>query len=292
MKKLSIILLSTVTIMGCGRFSNNDEKQANDQRIVCLAKQYNEIIFALGAEENLAAVDLSSTYPPEIKKLPTVGYHRALSTEGILSTKPTIIIHDNNVGPEEVMQQMEKLEIPMKVFDAAGNDIPSTKDLITEMGAYFGKEEKAVAINSKIDEEMALAMDNLKNYPSRPKVVIIHYGRASNIYLTMTSGSNAGKMIEWAGGEMAIDGERGMMQLSAEVIAQSNPDVILLTDFGYDRLNGMQEVKNLPGVSTTKAAQNNRIFRVEEHDMVYFGPRTGEIVMILQELIHKNEGLQ
>ena len=135
-------------------------------------------------------------------------------------------------------------------------------------------------------------LENLKNYPTRPKVAIIHYGRASNIYLTMTSGSNAGKLIEWAGGEMAIDGERGMMQLSAEVIAQSNPDVILLTDFGYDRLNGMQEVKNLPGVSTTKAAQNNRIFRVEEHDMVYFGPRTGEIVMNLQELIHKNEGLQ
>lgn len=292
MKKFILLLTILATLSACGRFSNQDEKEANSERIVCLAKQYNEIIFALNAQQNLVAVDLSSTYPPAIKELPTVGYHRALSTEGILSMKPTIIIHDNNVGPEQVMQQMEKLEIPMKVFEAPGNDIPSTKALITEMGQYFDRAEEAVSLNAKIDREMAQAMESLKNYPTRPKVAIIHYGRASNIYLTMTSGSNAGKMIEWAGGEMAIDGERGMMQLSAEVIAQSNPDVILLTDFGYDRLNGMQEVKNLPGVSTTKAAQNNRIFRVEEHDMVYFGPRTGEIVMNLQELIHKNEGLQ
>lgn len=291
MKKLIILLTIIASVSACGRFSNKDEKEANTERIVCLAKQYNEIIFALNAQQNLVAVDLSSTYPPAIKELPTVGYHRALSTEGILSMKPSIIIHDNNVGPEQVMQQMEKLEIPMKVFEAPGNDIPTTKALISEMGQYFDRTKEADSLNAKIDREMGMALENLKNYPTRPKVAIIHYGRASNIYLTMTSGSNAGKLIEWAGGEMAIDGERGMMQLSAEVIAQSNPDVILLTDFGYDRLNGMQEVKNLPGVSTTKAAQNNRIFRVEEHDMVYFGPRTGEIVMNLQELIHKNEGL-
>lgn len=292
MKKLYIILMLSALVSGCGRFSNEDEKQANNERIVCLAKQYNEIIFALKAEQNLVAVDLSSTYPPAIKDLPTVGYHRALSTEGILSTKPTMIIHDNNVGPEQVMQQMEQLKIPMKVFEAKGNDIPTTKALISEMGEYFKKKKEADSLNAKIDREMKLATENLSKYPSRPKVVIIHYGRASNIYLTMTNSSNAGKMIEWAGGEMAIKGERGMMQMSTEVIAKSNPDVILLTDFGYDRLNGLQEIKDLPGVAATKAALNNRIYRVEEHDMVYFGPRTGQVVMKLQELIHQNEIVQ
>jgi iron complex transport system substrate-binding protein len=294
MKKLSLIILSSALILGCGRFSNKDEKLGNDVRIVCLAKQYNEIIYALNAQQNLVAVDLSSTYPPAIKELPTVGYHRTLSTEGILSMKPTMIIHDNNVGPEQVMQQMEQLEIPMKVFDNPGSDIPSTKALISEMGQYFHREKEADSLNAKIDREMLVAEDNLQNYAGaeKPRVVIIHYGQASNIYLTMTSASNSAKLIEWAGGEMSIDGDRGMMQLSAEIIAQSNPDVILLTDFGYDRLTGMQEVKDLPGVGATKAAANNRIFRVEEHDMVYFGPRTGEIVLNLQELIHRDGQVQ
>ena len=88
---------------------------------------------------------------------------------------------------------------------------------------------------------------------------------------------------------MAVEGERGMMQLSPEIIAQSNPDVILLTDFGYDKLGTLENIASLPGVSSTKAFQKGRVYRVEEHDLVYLGPRTGENVLLLQELIHKNE---
>lgn len=47
----------------------------------------------------------------------------------------------------------------------------------------------------------------------------------------MTKNSTAGKLIDWAGGEMAVDGEKGMTLLSPEVIAKSDPDIILLTDF-------------------------------------------------------------
>ena len=88
--------------------------------------------------------------------------------------------------------------------------------------------------------------------------------------------------------EIPLDGERGMMQLSPEAMAKSDPDVILLTDFGYDQLGSLDKIKELPGVAGTKAAKANRIFRVEEHDMVYLGPRTGEIVQRLQNLIRQN----
>jgi iron complex transport system substrate-binding protein len=80
-----------------------------------------------------------------------------------------------------------------------------------------------------------------------------------------------------------------MAQLSAEVVAASNPDVILLTDFGYDKLGSMEEIGKLPGISETKAYQKGRVYRVEEHDLIYLGPRTGKIVLELQELIHHVE---
>ena len=51
-------------------------------------------------------------------------------------------------------------------------------------------------------------------------------------------GGGAGKMIEWAGGEMAVDSDGMQRMASPEIIAQANPDVILVTDFGYDRLGG------------------------------------------------------
>ncbi len=282
-----LFFLCLIVLASCGRFSKK-EQQEQEQRIVCLSKQYNEIIFALGAQKNLVAVDLSSTYPPEIKKLTTVGYHRALSAEGILSTKPTLVIHDNNVGPEQVMKQLEGLKIPMMVFKTKGEDIASTKMLITEMGEYFKNQRQADSLNAKLDADMKTATDGAAALKDKPKVMIIHFGRANNVYLTMTKNSTSAKLIEWAGGEIPLNAERGMMQLSPESMAKTDPDVILLTDFGYDQLGSLDKIKELPGVAGTKAAKSNRIFRVEEHDMVYIGPRTGEIVLKLQQLIRQN----
>jgi iron complex transport system substrate-binding protein len=276
-------------LAGC-RFANQEQGE-HRERIVSLSKQYSEIIYALGAEKELVAVDLSSTYPPEIKSLPTVGYHRALSAEGIISVKPTLILHDGNVGPEHVMRQLEQLKIPMKVFDAKGDDIPSARLLISQMGEYFHQETRARDLNARLDADMAKA--TRATFSTKPKVMVIHFGRAMNVYLTMTKASVAGRMIEWAGGEMAVQGERGMVQLSPEVVAQADPDVLLLTDFGYDRLGTKEAIAGaLPGVSTTRAARAGRIYRVEEHDLVYIGPRTGENVLKLQELIHAREHAQ
>lgn len=99
MLRLCILMAA---LASCSRFGTKQEPSQQNQRMVCISKQYNEIVFALGAQQALVAVDLSSNYPPEIKQLPTVGYHRALSAEGILAAKPTLILHDNNIGPEHI----------------------------------------------------------------------------------------------------------------------------------------------------------------------------------------------
>ena len=289
MKKSLTLLALAVAFAACGRLNNEDEKQDQTTRIVCIAKQYNEIIWALGAEKDIVAVDLTSTYPPEAQKLPNVGYHRALSAEGILAAKPTLILHDDNIGPEPVIRQLEGLKIPMKVFKNTGPGLDSTKGLIREMGDYFHKQERAEALCQKLDSDMEQALENAKKYPDAPRVLVIHFGQANNVFLIMTQKSTAAEMVQWAGGTMAVDDQKGMRQFSAEVVAASDPDVILLTDFGYDRLGSLDKIKELPGIAGTKAAKNNRIYRVEEHDMVYLGPRTGENVLKLQKLIHEGE---
>jgi iron complex transport system substrate-binding protein len=284
--KIPLILLA-IFLFSCERFGNKDATNASDKRIVCISKQYTEIIYALGAEKDLVAVDISSVYPAEVKKLPTVGYHRALSTEGILANKPTLILHDNNIGPEQVMTQLQELKIPMKVFKK-GDNMDSVKLLIKEMGEYFDKKGRADTICQKLDDDMATAMLNREKYKDSLKVLVIHFGQASNIYLVMTKKSAAAKMIQWAGGVMAVKDVKGMKQLSAEIVAASDPDVILLTDFGYDKLGSQEKIKELPGIAATKAAKNNRIYRIEENNLVYLGPRTGENVLMLQKLIHQD----
>src|SRR6185369_12494692 len=115
MKRLIIFVFSCVALLGasCSRF-HNAPTQSKDARYVVISPIYNEIIWALGAQNTVVGIDLSTTYPPEVKNVQTVGYHRALSAEGILSLHPTAIIHDNNIGPPQVVQQLEQLNIPMK----------------------------------------------------------------------------------------------------------------------------------------------------------------------------------
>src|SRR2546423_6328183 len=145
MKRILLAVLlpaALFSVVSCGRFSNpaNDAKA---ERLVVISQVYNEIIWALGAQDRVVGVDFSSTYPPDVKKVQTVGYHRALSAEGILSLHPTAIIHDNNVGPPQVVEQLKSLNVPMKTFIAKNDSVEGTKALIREMGAYFHREARA-----------------------------------------------------------------------------------------------------------------------------------------------------
>jgi iron complex transport system substrate-binding protein len=295
MKSILLVIAlcaALVSATGCGRFSNSAH-DARAERLVVISQTYNEIIWALGAQEQVVGVDYSSTYPPEVKKVQTVGYHRALSAEGILSLHPTAIIHDNNIGPPQVVEQLKGLNIPMKSFNAKNDSVEGTKALIREMGAYFHKEERAEELCRTLDRQMSASLEQVRQYTDHPRVAVIHFGRASNVYLVVGKGGGgdggaASRMIEWAGGQMAVDAQGMQRMASPEIIAQANPDVILVTDFGFDRLNGsLDELKALPGVATSNAARNNRIHRIEENQLMYFGPRSGENVEKVAAIIHQ-----
>ena len=193
------VTCALIAASSCGRFSNQPNAATGD-RIVVISPIYNEIIWALGAQDKVVGVDLSSTYPPEIKNVQTVGYHRALSAEGILSLHPTAILEDDNIGPPQVVDQIKSLNIPMKTFDAKNDSIDGTKALIREMGAYFHKEDRAEELCRALDDQMAASLESVKQYTEHPRVAVIHFGRASNVYMVVGKGgrgdaAGAGKMV-------------------------------------------------------------------------------------------------
>jgi iron complex transport system substrate-binding protein len=294
MKRTLLLLLCSGALFSicCSRF-HNAPTESKDARYVVISPIYNEIIWALGAQDKVVGIDLSTTYPPEVKNVQTVGYHRALSAEGILSLHPTAVIHDNNIGPPQVVQQLQQLNIPLQTFTAKNDSIDGAKALIREMGAYFHKESRAEELCNKLDAERAASLEQVKHYTDHPRVAVIHFGRASNVYLVVGKGGGGdgggvSQMIELAGGEMAVE-NRGMQRMeSPEIVAKANPDVILLTNYGYDRLGGsLDQIKGLPGVATSNAAKNNRIYRIEENVLNYFGPRSGENIAKVAALIHQ-----
>lgn len=281
-----ILILLLVIFYSCGRFGNKSaDKSKQQQRIVCISKQLTEIIFALGAGNKIVGVDLSSTYPPEVSKLPTVGYHRALGIEGIVSLNPTAVYDNGGIGPESIIEQLKKIGIPLVQYQHTPT-IESTKELFRVLGKDFSAEVKAEELCNKLDADMKKVEEKAKEYQNKPRVLLIHFGRAMNNYFVVGNKGNANDMIMWAGGQNVAD-TSGFKMLSAEYVVKAQPEVILVTDFGYDRAGGSDGFKQLPGIGLTPAAKNNKIYRTEEHDLIYFGPRTGDNILKLMEMIHK-----
>lgn len=289
MKKVIPILILTFALLSCGRFGNRETDGTKDMRIVCLSKQLTEYVFALGKGHNIVAVDLSSTYPDSAKLLKTVGYHRALSPESIISMNPDLVIHSNDIGPETVLPQITKAGLNIKTFGGA-NTIDSAKLLLKELGKFFGEEIKADSIIKKMNTDISKAADTLKALGIKDslRVMIIHFGLRNNNYFVMSGRNGVGdKMIRLAGCTPATYDGKGAREMSAEAVALANPDIIIATDFGYDRMGSMDKfISSVPGVALTNAGKNKNIVRFEEHDIVYFGPRTGENIIKLITLLH------
>ncbi len=289
MNKMILTFFLLIFIFSCGRFGNEEIDGKKDMRIVCLSKQLTEMVFALGKGHNIVAVDLSSTYPDSAKLLKTVGYHRALSPESIIAMNPDLVIHSNDIGPETVLPQITTAGLNIKAFGGA-NTIDSAKLLLKALGNFFGVEKKADSIIAKMNVDLASAADSLKALGIKDslKVMIIHFGLRNNNYFVMSGRNGVGdKMIRLAGCTPATYNGQGAREMSPEAVALANPDVIIATDFGFDKMGSMDKfISSVPGVALTNAGKNKRIVRFEEHDIVYFGPRSGENIIKLIQLLH------
>ncbi|MDB5196472.1 MAG: transporter substrate-binding protein, partial [Flaviaesturariibacter sp.] len=161
-------------------------------------------MFALHQGNKIVGVDLTSTYPVEATKLTTVGYHRHLSAEGIISLEPTIVMHQGDIAPESVMPQVKKVGIPVKVYPA-GSTIDSMKLLLTSLAKEFGQDTAAERLNKKLDADLAAAEAYVKGFPKSPRVMIIHFGQQRNQYFVLGTRGAANKMIQLAGGINVAD---------------------------------------------------------------------------------------
>jgi len=244
-------------------------------KVVCVSKQLNEFIFDIGAQSHLVARDLTSIYPPQIKRLPSVGYHRALSAEGIISMRPSVLLTDGNVGPDPVLAQVRSVGITVETM-APGETPEAAQALMRKLGAYFHREAAAGAVVARWQAEMARALGDMRRYAGQPKprVLVLHFGQLNNSYLGLSRGGPADAIIAWAGGINAVDQTGGMARLTPETIARAAPDIIIATDVGYDRYGSPEKFRGLPGVELTPAGKVLAIHRIDETEIMYFGPRT------------------
>ena len=254
-------------------------------RVVVVGKQINEFIYWVGAQNQVIARDRTSEAPPAIMQKPSVGYHRALSAEGIISTNPSVFLTDANVGPPAVMQQLKRVGIPIKVM-RAGDSMADSEQLMQEVGQYFGREKQADAVITAWKKNMARVLEASKLWANEPKprVVLVHFGQASNIFFGITGGPS-NQIIEWSGGDNVL-AHKKTAQLTPELMADAQPEIILAHQLAFSRFGSAKGFTQLPGVALTPAGKNLRIYQVNSADTIYYSPRTPAAIMELAKIFH------
>lgn len=241
------------------------------QRIVSASGVATEILFALGLGDRVVAVDTSSVYPSEAERLPKVGYARALSTEGILSMEPGVVILGAEAGPPEVLEALRSAGVRLITLEE-GHSVEVAMERIRQLGEYFGRPGKAAALCIQLRKDLATISNPL---PVRPRVLFI-YARGGGVMNVSGQGTAASAMIELAGGANAIDGFSGFKALTPEAAIHARPDVLLLTTRGLASVGGKRVLLDHPGLKLTPAGRSGRVVAIDDLKLLGFGPRMGE----------------
>ena len=135
--------------------------------LVALGGNITETIFALGEGKSVVAVDASSLYPKEVTSLPQVGYYRQVSTEGILSAKPSMVIASDAAGPKESIDQIKKIGVSV-IQVPSEKTLDGTEKRIKQIASLLKKEKEGAKLIEQIHEDIK----QIKNISSQQSLTI------------------------------------------------------------------------------------------------------------------------
>ncbi|KAB1087735.1 ABC transporter substrate-binding protein [Neorhizobium galegae] len=276
------VLLGTGLVAGVAAASDKGNPEA--KRIVSIGGTITEILYALGAEDRIVARDSTSFYPDAANSKPDVGYMRALSAEGILGQKPDLILMEQDSGPPPVIEILKASEVPMVVIptppkaDAIGRKI-------RDVGAAVGLSDKAEALAVKTEEGLKKLAAADAQIPGPKKKVLFVLSLTNNRVMAGGADTEAGAVIEMAGGINAAPTINGYKPLADEAVIAAKPDVVLAMSRG-DHVMTPEQVFAMPSMQTTPAAANKALVTMDGLLLLGFGPRTPEAARSLAARIY------
>ena len=250
------------------------------KRLVCVGGALTEMIYALEVQNLLVGVDTTSLFPEAARALPSVGYSRALSVEGVLSLSPTHVLATEDAGPPAVLRQLAAAGIPVAVLKA-NHRFEGMLERLAQVGDMAQRPVQAAALAQRLRTEWARTqvqvsadqarwMAQRKGAPLRVLFVLSH-----SVSQIMVAGSAtaAQAVIEYAGAVNAISGFTGFKPMTPEAALAAQADVILGTDQGLKAVGGVPGLLRLPGVGDTPAGLARRVVSMEAMLLLGFGPR-------------------
>jgi len=193
------------------------------ERIVTLSPAINEIVYALGAGNDVVGNTQYCMYPKATQSVTKVGGYFSPNLEKILSLKPSIVIMQQN--NKKLAIKLEKLGINTKIIQI--DRLPHIKNAILELGTLLHKESNAKEIVSKINQALA----DIKEIVKDKKILIVIGHNTSLVKQIFVVGQNLylDDIINASGNTNALQSKRkGQPILNQENIISTNPDIVIL----------------------------------------------------------------
>jgi len=249
-------------------------------RIVSVGGGVTEAVFALGLGDHVVAVDTSSVYPAAVSKLPQVGYHRALSAEGVLSQRPDVVVLTDEAGPPAAIAQLKSAGVNVVVIHEQ-HSILGAKQKITTLAKALDVVERGAPLIAAIDADLKKAAPVVAAALAKKLKVMFVYSRGTSAVSVAGDDTAAAAMIALAGGTNAVVGLKSYAPLTAEAALMAAPDVIVLPARGLASSGGIDGVLALPGLKDTPAGKHRRVVAVDDLLLLGFSPRVGQGVLDL-----------
>lgn len=267
-------------IFAFGRHEAAESADSVPQRIVSLSPAATEILFAVGAEDQIVARTNLCNYPPEAQKLPAVGGFdgKLFSLEKIISFNPDFVyltdgMHDHLIEP------LTSYEI--KIYISKAQSLDDVFDEIQTIAEITGHKENGIKCVESIKQEISQAAEEIKalNLSVKPSV----YWEIWNApYMSVGNTSFLNDIMEAAG----LNNIFGSLPqeypvVSEETIIARNPDMIL---FSSDANMLKEDFEKRSSWKNIPAIKNGRVYSIDADLMTRPGPRVGKAVLELSSI--------
>jgi iron complex transport system substrate-binding protein len=280
MKKIAIVL--SLLLLPFNLIAKDNE---DSNRWVIAGGSITELVYAIGAGNKVVGVDETTSYPEQTQALPHIGYWKQLSTEGILSLRPSTFVTWDDAEPKMVLRQLAQHNV--KVISLPRT--PATFELmiknIRTLAISLDKQKEAEALIGSLQSRLAVI--NAKNSQIKQKVKVMFFlSPGGGIPQVAGKTSVADAILHLAGGENIATHENYRIY-SAEAIIAANPELIVITTQSQKNQTGglraSEGLASVPGVSMTQAWKNQRIIEIDQSLILGMGPRIVDAVELLHQ---------
>jgi len=248
-------------------------------RIVSLSPSATEMLFAIGAGDQVAAVDEYSYYPDDAPVTDLSGF--APNLEAIAAYNPDLVVVSYDA--DGIVDALGAIGIPVAVLPAVAV-LEDTFTQIEQLGALTGHLDAAVQLSASLEADV----DEIVNsFPELPEALTYYHELDPALY-TVTSSTFIGQVYSLLGLENIADPADedgfGYPQLSAEYVIEADPDFIFLADAQCCG-ESPETVAVRPGWGTLSAVTGGRVVEVDADLVSRWGPRIVDYLRYVAEFV-------